>query len=251
MSDYNLNHLLSNFVRINPQRANVDRSKIDSWIKLYTEAANPDFLIVFDMSNFSDPILFQKNYKLKLPTCNEEDYLSTIISSVEKENAAKVFRADERIIRFAQECYSRVRRISYRLKFKAEFIPGELRSIVRDIAILSRDEDSKPNLILVAFFDITELHGIKSNLQIDIKKYDDDSPDKDFEELKRDLKEIITPSVRITKREKQILQLISDGKTSEEIAEQLIISTATVNTHRQNLIKKHNVKNTSALLKTL
>lgn len=251
MSDYNLDHLLSHFSHINPQCAKVDRNKIDTWIQLYTEVANPDFMLVFDMSNINDPILFQKNYKLKLSTTKESEFISTLISSVESDSIAKIFQADKRVITFAQECYSRVRRISYRLKFKAEFFPDEYRSLVRDIAVLSRDEDNKPNLILVAFFDITELHGLQSNLQIEIKKFDDDSPDPEFDALKSDLKEIAQPTVKITKREKQILQLISDGKTSEQIAEQLIISTATVNTHRQNLIRKYNVNNTSALLKTL
>ncbi|WP_165876118.1 response regulator transcription factor [Mariniflexile fucanivorans] len=53
----------------------------------------------------------------------------------------------------------------------------------------------------------------------------------------------------MTRRETQILQLISEGNTSEQIASILNISKHTVDTHRQNIIKKNNIKNTSAILK--
>lgn len=42
----------------------------------------------------------------------------------------------------------------------------------------------------------------------------------------------------LTKREKQILQLLADGKKSAEIAEQLFISPLTVKTHRATLLQK-------------
>ncbi len=45
-------------------------------------------------------------------------------------------------------------------------------------------------------------------------------------------------NIRITKREKEIIQLILDGKTSKEIAEELFISKYTVDTHRRNMLKK-------------
>lgn len=65
------------------------------------------------------------------------------------------------------------------------------------------------------------------------------------------VKEINSTEVNFTKREKEILNLIYDGYTSAQIAEKLFISVATVNTHRQNLIKKNNVNNTTSLLKSL
>jgi DNA-binding NarL/FixJ family response regulator len=54
----------------------------------------------------------------------------------------------------------------------------------------------------------------------------------------------------LTKREKQILRLIADGKTSAEIADELLISLFTVETHRRNLMQKFDVKNTASLIKT-
>jgi DNA-binding NarL/FixJ family response regulator len=53
----------------------------------------------------------------------------------------------------------------------------------------------------------------------------------------------------ITKRESEILKLIADGLTNQEIANQLFISTFTVDSHRKNLLMKFNAKNTATLVK--
>ncbi len=51
----------------------------------------------------------------------------------------------------------------------------------------------------------------------------------------------------LTRREYQILKLIAQQYTTREIGEALGISESTVETHRKNLIKKVNVKNTVGL----
>jgi two-component system, NarL family, nitrate/nitrite response regulator NarL len=53
----------------------------------------------------------------------------------------------------------------------------------------------------------------------------------------------------ITKRESEILKLIADGLTNQEIALQLFISTFTVDSHRKNLLLKFDAKNTATLIK--
>jgi len=55
----------------------------------------------------------------------------------------------------------------------------------------------------------------------------------------------------ITKRESEILKLIADGLTNQEIADKLFISTFTVDSHRKNLLLKFNAKNTAILIKTV
>ena len=54
---------------------------------------------------------------------------------------------------------------------------------------------------------------------------------------------------RLTKREKQILKLIVEGKTTNHIAKELFISPLTVETHRRNLMKKMKASNTASLVK--
>jgi DNA-binding NarL/FixJ family response regulator len=53
----------------------------------------------------------------------------------------------------------------------------------------------------------------------------------------------------ITRRESEILKLIADGMTNQEIAEKLFISIFTVDSHRKNLLLKFNAKNTATLVK--
>jgi len=50
---------------------------------------------------------------------------------------------------------------------------------------------------------------------------------------------------QITKREKEILHLLSKGLASKQIAEELFISINTVNNHRKNILKKLKVNNAS------
>lgn len=54
---------------------------------------------------------------------------------------------------------------------------------------------------------------------------------------------------QLTKREREILQLIAEEYTNPEIANKLFISPRTVDTHRRNLILKLNVKNTAGLVR--
>lgn len=52
----------------------------------------------------------------------------------------------------------------------------------------------------------------------------------------------------LTARELEILELIVAGYTSPEIADELLLSFRTVETHRRNIIRKLNQKNTPALV---
>lgn len=54
--------------------------------------------------------------------------------------------------------------------------------------------------------------------------------------------------VSLSQRELEIIQLIAEGKTNAVIAEQLFISTHTVNTHRKNIMAKLGVNNTAAIV---
>lgn len=58
-----------------------------------------------------------------------------------------------------------------------------------------------------------------------------------------------TAAPTITKREREILELIVDGKTSKEIAELLFISPRTVDTHRANLMQKLELNNIADLVR--
>lgn len=64
-----------------------------------------------------------------------------------------------------------------------------------------------------------------------------------------DFSDISTQKNRLTKRQKEILSLIAQGKTSRQIAELLFIDIKTVNTHRQNMIRVLNLRGKNDLVK--
>ncbi|MDH4320210.1 MAG: response regulator transcription factor [Desulfobulbaceae bacterium] len=57
------------------------------------------------------------------------------------------------------------------------------------------------------------------------------------------------PSESATTRERQVLKLVAEGKTSKEIADLLFISIRTVEHHRANFMKKLDLKTTADVIK--
>ncbi|MBC6611195.1 response regulator transcription factor [Hymenobacter sp. BT507] len=53
----------------------------------------------------------------------------------------------------------------------------------------------------------------------------------------------------LSRRELEVLRLISEGLTTSEIAEKLYNSKRTIETHRQNMMEKTQAKNTASLIK--
>ncbi|TXH30031.1 MAG: response regulator transcription factor [Cyclobacteriaceae bacterium] len=54
----------------------------------------------------------------------------------------------------------------------------------------------------------------------------------------------------LTRREIEVLKLIAEGLTNQEIADKLFVSASTIDSHRKSLISKFQVKNTAALIRT-
>lgn len=59
----------------------------------------------------------------------------------------------------------------------------------------------------------------------------------------------VDPVKLLSKREVEILKWIVEGYSSKQIADKLFLSTSTVNTHRQNMLRKTNSQNSAELLR--
>jgi DNA-binding CsgD family transcriptional regulator len=91
-----------------------------------------------------------------------------------------------------------------------------------DISYLKRD--GKPVMSLIG------MDGEPSYLDIDVKNL------------------FIESKEALSKREKEVLRLLIEGKVSKEIAEALNISKATVDTHRRNMLHRNKLINTGELV---
>jgi len=55
--------------------------------------------------------------------------------------------------------------------------------------------------------------------------------------------------LRLTPREREVLQLLSEGKASKEIASHLAVAVTTIETHRRKIMDKLNLRSTAELTK--
>jgi len=60
---------------------------------------------------------------------------------------------------------------------------------------------------------------------------------------------ILQHTALLSRREKEVLELIAEGLTNKEIATRLFISALTVKTHRKNCMVKLHAKNAAGLVK--
>lgn len=61
--------------------------------------------------------------------------------------------------------------------------------------------------------------------------------------------QMTSPREPLTTREREIIKLIAEGKSSKEVADLLFISSRTVQHHRANILRKLNLKKTADLVK--
>jgi DNA-binding CsgD family transcriptional regulator len=134
--------------------------------------------------------------------------------------------------------------VNYRLKNDK----GEYRKILQRACCVEVNSEGLPMVMVGFALDITH---VKENMSMvyTIEKINPNnlntSPDLIF-------KETYQPSntpIKITKRELEILRLLSNGLRSNSIAAKLFISEYTVNNHRKNLLKKAGAKSTAELIR--
>lgn len=99
-------------------------------------------------------------------------------------------------------------------------------------------KDADPDELIYTIRDVAEDRHIM-NFQRVLKQMDGSSPYDDSYKLK----------YQLSKREIEVLKLITDGKSNKEIAATLALSVYTVETHRKNIHHKLGVSNSIELLK--
>lgn len=120
---------------------------------------------------------------------------------------------------------------------------GKVVRILEQNSVLQQDASGKITHLLGVCNDITQWK--KTGTQLASLS---SSIDKQYFLFTSDNTTAIQPKTILSKRELEIVKLISQGHSSKFIADKLFISFHTVNTHRQKMIEKTNTKNTGGLV---
>ena len=250
MGPYDLNKLLNNYKDL-IFRNEIPFKKFKYYLECHEKISRPDFIVVIDLKK-ADPIIFQKNYNLKFDI-NAKKTIQEILNAIESNQINKIFQVDKKCLEFGKNNISIAEQALFQLRFPASLIKGHPRTFLRNISFVNiKHSDSFQPILIVTITDFTEFISVKNKAKMNIRfTNNNDKSYKKLHTFKKDLNTILNPKLQITERERQIFQFIKFGKTSQEISKDLQISVKTVNTHRQNLIKKCNVKNTTSLINIL
>jgi FixJ family two-component response regulator len=111
-----------------------------------------------------------------------------------------------------------------------------------------------PRVILITAFGHYSIKAIKKRIfdyivkPIDIEELKD-TLDRLEKHIQNPSSSIIDNNGTLTTREKEVLEQVLQGKTSQEIAKLLFVSKSTIDTHRKNILKKTGAKSISDLMR--
>lgn len=131
----------------------------------------------------------------------------------------------------AKKDFPKVKFIALTMYDDGQYVVKSVRSGAQGYLLKNTDEEELKHAIKEVFFGRKYFNSEISELMF--TKMADAAP-----ELKK-----------LSTRENEVLQLVSQGKTTREIADELFVSTRTIETHRVNMMKKLHVQNSAELIK--
>lgn len=174
----------------------------------------------------------------------EEFDLSTLLSIIHPEDQAWFLNIENKVAEFFRKLtLAQIPNYKVRYDYRIKKSNGEYIRILQQVITIQHNEEGGVLRTFVVHTDISHLkmegkpvlsfiglNGEPSFVDVDIQKV--------FPE----------PSEFLSRREREILSLLVEGKETKEIAGELFISPETVSTHRKNLLYKTQARNTAELI---
>jgi len=207
----------------------------------YEKYVKPDFLYVVNLRDPNARLAFEKNYTLESDKGKVDFEL--LMQSIPEKELSVLLEIDVVSVQFVKDFFKRSFQYIMNVALPIELNEGRPRCFLRSGTIMSFDNEGIPEYSISFFKDVTALTGVKKSLNYYISS--NEKPNKDLKALARKFDTLLKNKLLLSTQERKVLKLVMIGKTSKSIGEELFISKYTVDTHRQNIIKKLNVSNTN------
>lgn len=178
----------------------------------------------------------------------EEVTVASMLPMIHPDDYPYFVRFEEKVMQFfsglpPEEVFNYKVRYDYRLRAKS----GKYVRILQQVVTAETDENGSIIKTIGLHTDINDLKIVSEPVLSFIGL--NGAPSYESIRINDDLQQPGSSESKFTIREQEILRKIIDGKTSHEIATDFFISKDTVDTHRRNMLKKCNAKNTPELIK--
>lgn len=234
-----------NVAATHPGAVNADDQIWKSFLEVnpILKLLRPDYYLIFKYTD-TCKILYQENLNLDLG--GREVNLSAINDSFLPDDLENIRSIDQALMQIVYERKLQPFDYIYKIGGNVSCANPALKRLMRTSILIHCNHQGKASIGFMCFHDVS---GMVTSLRP--QSYDI-SFERDLhfleEELQGKLHRTHPPRTELTRREREIIDCIRQGMSSKEIASVLFISVATVNTHRQNLLRKWEVPNTAALL---
>lgn len=219
---------------------------LENLLNYYEKIVKPDFLFLMDMRDPEARIVYEKNYRLVNTDGVYDINLESILKSLTKEDFNTLIEIDSISAVFTKQYFKKPFEYLMHVGMPVELVKGKKQFLLRTGTVLSFDKNGIPHYALGYFNDVTRIANGNNSLSYYISSTDLEP--NEILELDKKFEDLLQSKSKLTLREHEILNEVAKGLTSTEISKNLHISKSTVDTHRQNMIKKYEVSNILELI---
>jgi len=220
-------------------------SSIESSERYYSPG--PSFQNIFDHT-IQDFVYLSPNLNNLIGISKEGFSMREFIDRIGEQDLKHFFLCQEIASNFYFNEIEKKDILSYKLSFQYKFkFHNKYKLVLHQAICLNQSKEGRMIQVLANVSDISHFTTKRSsnivftNLNTDeliVKNAEDPTANEEDNSI-------------FTKRENEIIRLIAEDHSSEEIADLLFISKNTVRTHRQNILKKSNEKTYTALISNM